>query len=117
MKELQYLLGDTHFTVRTDHKNLTYIRDSGKRKAVDWKLELQEFNYDIEHIEGKANIAADYFSRHCADGNCHCLPANFIASITSPPSDEPTKLLSQDVAQHAMAELQSHRRGVAINAC
>ena len=38
----------------------------GSPKIKRWKLALQEFNFDIEHVPGKDNIIADAFSRLCA---------------------------------------------------
>ena len=59
----EYLLRDKKFTIKTDHKNLIYINESGSPKVIRWKLAIMEFNFDIEHIEGIKNIVADYFSR------------------------------------------------------
>ena len=59
----EYLLRDKKFTIKTDHKNLIYINDTGSPKVIRWKLAIMEFNFDIEHIEGIKNVVADYFSR------------------------------------------------------
>jgi hypothetical protein len=37
----------------------------GSPKIKRWKIALQEFNFDIEHVPGKDNIVADAFSRLC----------------------------------------------------
>ncbi len=63
--KLEYILRDTKFTLRTDHKNLIYINLEGSPKVRRWKLAIQEYNFDIEHIKGEDNIAADAFSRLC----------------------------------------------------
>ena len=63
LKKLEYLLRDRTFTLRTDHKNLTYIDKETSAKVKRWKLMVQEYDFHIEHIVGKANIAADGFSR------------------------------------------------------
>lgn len=65
----EYLLRDKRFTLRTDHKNLTYISESCSAKIIRWKLAIMEFNFDCEHISGKDNIVADYFSRVKPDTN------------------------------------------------
>ena len=49
--------------MRTDHKNLIYIDSETSKKVKRWKLFIQEFDFYIEHIPGKANVAADGFSR------------------------------------------------------
>jgi hypothetical protein len=55
-----------------------------------WKLAIQEYNFDIEHIPGEENIAADAFSRLCLRER-H--PAEFnLADIEEP--------LSEDVKRH-----------------
>jgi hypothetical protein len=59
----EYLIRDRKFTLRTDHANLTYINDSGSPKVIRWKLAIQEFDFNIEHVKGEDNIAADYLSR------------------------------------------------------
>ena len=62
----EHLLKGIKFLLKTDHKNLTYINMEGSPKIKRWKLALQEFNFDIEHVPGKDNIIADAFSRLCA---------------------------------------------------
>ena len=63
IKKLRPLLRDIYFTLRTDHKNLTYINDSASAKVNRWKLELMEYNFDCEHIAGVKNVVADSLSR------------------------------------------------------
>jgi len=43
--------------------NLTYINLGASQKVQRWKLALQEFDFDIEHVAGKLNVVADAFSR------------------------------------------------------
>ena len=61
--KFEYLLRDVHFTIRTDHKNLTYMNDSVNRKVYNWKLKIQHFDFDIEYLPGELNTVADGFSR------------------------------------------------------
>ena len=63
IRKLKPLLRDIHFTLRTDHKNLTYINDHASPKVNRWKLDLMEYDFDIEHIAGVKNEVADSFSR------------------------------------------------------
>ena len=67
LKKLEYLLRDVHFTLRTDHKNLTYINLENTGKVRRWKMELQEYDFNIEHIVGPSNFVADYLSRLFGD--------------------------------------------------
>ena len=51
--------------IQTDHKNLTYLNMDGSSKVKRWKMEIQHFDFYVEHIAGKLNIIADTFSRLC----------------------------------------------------
>jgi hypothetical protein len=64
-QKLEYLIRDTYFVLRTDHKNLTYINEEGSPKIRRWKLAIQEYNFDIEYIKGEDNVVADALSRLC----------------------------------------------------
>ena len=63
--KLEHLLRDVHFTLRTDHKNLTFINTDFREKVKRWKLAIQHFDFDLEYIKGEENIEADGFSRLC----------------------------------------------------
>ena len=65
LQKMEHLLRDIHFTVLTDHKNLVYITTTGSPKVIRWKLAIQEFDYEIKHIDGVKNVVADAFSRMC----------------------------------------------------
>ena len=68
LSKLEYLLRDVKFTLHTDHVNLTYINDKAltSDKVYNWKLFIQHFNFDIQHIKGTDNVVADSLSRLCA---------------------------------------------------
>ena len=61
--KLRSLLRDTHFTLLTDHKNLTYINLDFKSRVKRRKLIIQEYDFDIRHVAGRDNVAADAFPR------------------------------------------------------
>ena len=63
LMELDYLLRDRFFIIRTDHSNLQYINQNPTSKVTRWKLAIQEFQFKLQHIAGKDNILADRFSR------------------------------------------------------
>ncbi len=69
-KKFAYLLRDVKFTLHTDHKNLVYIRDEGSSKVVGWKLDVQEYDFDIQYIKGEENSIADGMSRNTAAKVC-----------------------------------------------
>jgi hypothetical protein len=63
LMELEALLRDVHFTLRTDHKNLTYLNSDFRDKVTRWRLAIQSFDFTLEYIKGSENIEADGFSR------------------------------------------------------
>lgn len=53
------------FTVITDHASLKWLmslKDLSGRLAR-WSLQLQAYEFDIEHLKGKDNVVADMLSR------------------------------------------------------
>jgi len=66
LRKWDHLLCDIKFTLQTDHKNLIYVNLEGSAKVRRWKLLMQGYNFDIEHIAGVDNVVADAFSRLCA---------------------------------------------------
>ena len=63
LKKFEYILRDIKFTIRTDHRNLLYINDKASPKVLRWKIDIQQFNFDVEHIPGPDNVVADLYSR------------------------------------------------------
>ena len=53
------------FTIRTNHANLQYWKalQNLNRRTAQWHADLQEYDYEIEYIPGKANIMSDFLSR------------------------------------------------------
>jgi hypothetical protein len=51
--------------VWTDHANLQYFREPQKlnRRQARWLTQLQDYDYTLHHILGKANLKADLLSR------------------------------------------------------
>jgi hypothetical protein len=63
IRKLQLLLLGRKFLLQTDNNNLTYINSGETPKIVRWRISLQEFDFQVEHIPGKENMVADNFSR------------------------------------------------------
>src|SRR6267142_2895819 len=53
------------FTILTDHANLQYWKapKNLNQQTARWHTDLQEYNYEINHIPGSTNIPADALSR------------------------------------------------------
>ena len=49
----------------TDHANLQYWKSPRNlnRRTARWHVDLQEYDYNVQHIPGKANVSADALSR------------------------------------------------------
>lgn len=67
LRKMEHLLRDVHFILKTDHKNLTFINFGSSAKILRWKLEIQLFDFDLEHIAGPDNTLGDPFSRVVKD--------------------------------------------------
>ena len=80
-KKFEYLIRDVYFVLRTDHKNLTFINSDGFAKVKRWKLEIQEFNFDIEFLKGENNNVADDFSRLCPRADQDEIDLEFLAAF------------------------------------
>jgi hypothetical protein len=67
LDKFDYLLRDRKFTLRTDHANLTRLRESysTNKKVQRWLTCFQHYDIDFEYIKGSHNIVADGLSRHC----------------------------------------------------
>ena len=46
------MLEGHHFTIQTDHLNILQLHKSEVPKVIRWRLALQQFDYDIIHVEG-----------------------------------------------------------------
>jgi hypothetical protein len=64
---LSHLLRDRQFTIRTDHKNLTFMSMDSNAMVIRWNIALQEFNYNLEYVPGPENTIADTMSRLCVN--------------------------------------------------
>ncbi|KAK7108916.1 hypothetical protein V1264_013054 [Littorina saxatilis] len=60
----RYLFG-SHFFVETDHRPLTYLRQSktANGRLLRWALSLQEYSFTVVPIPGVRNFEADVLSR------------------------------------------------------
>ena len=63
LMKLDHLLRDRYFLLRTDSEIVSHMNVEHKQKVKKWKLAIQHFDFDVEHIKGVLNIEADAFSR------------------------------------------------------
>ena len=49
--------------IETDNRNITFFKNPDKTRAQRWKMILENYNYELTHIPGHKNNAADYLSR------------------------------------------------------
>jgi transposase InsO family protein len=62
LKEFRNILLGQQTTVFADHKNLT-CKNFNTERVMRWRLVLEEFGPDLQHIKGERNVVADALSR------------------------------------------------------
>jgi hypothetical protein len=62
LKEFQNILLGQKVVVHTDHLNLLYTKLASNR-LIRWRMMLEEFGPQIEHVAGTNNVVADALSR------------------------------------------------------
>jgi hypothetical protein len=71
-----YLSGHP-FIVETDHNNLRFMQKAIDRRVTRWRPAIQDYDFVVHHIPGKANVVADALSRCCVidvkEGNSELL--------------------------------------------
>jgi hypothetical protein len=67
IKKFDHFLRGHHFTLFTDHRNLTFLNKPPSDKVMRWRLAVQEFDFDVAYIKGELNNVADSMSR-CVPG-------------------------------------------------
>ena len=63
IKDCEYLLRGKPFTLQGDHANLRWIEASQVPKVIRWRVYMQSFAFQFDHIKGTKNIVADWQSR------------------------------------------------------
>lgn len=116
-----FLLGRS-FTLRTDAEGITFIlnrtRENSKRaltRADGWALRLSPYNYEVEFVRGRDNIADpssrlyvgtdDPFDEQSSPWEIACLDSNEVGFLTESEIKEATK--NDQVLQRVSASLES----------
>ena len=65
MSKLSRFLTGRQFVLQTDHRPLTFLKESKTKnnRLLRWALAIQEFQFTVKHIEGTKNVLADLLSR------------------------------------------------------
>jgi hypothetical protein len=102
LNKFDYLLRDRRFTVRTDHANLTRLREdySTNKKVQRWLTCFQHYDIDFEYIKGSLNVVADVLSRHCIN---HFSVHNIKARLNTQFLTIPTKYVTWITEAHNSA--------------
>ncbi|KAG0420335.1 Transposon Tf2-9 polyprotein, partial [Dictyocoela roeselum] len=82
-ERFKYLIYNTKTIVFTDNKNIIPHGNLSKRMNR-WKLTLQEYDYEIKHIDGKKNKEADLLSRsllYTIDGEKHLMQEKILLEL------------------------------------
>ena len=78
---LDALLRDRKFSILTDHKNLTFIKQASNPMIVRWHLALQELDFTIHYVPGVDNQIADAMSRLCLNNKPPKITEHIVAAI------------------------------------
>lgn len=69
LKKFETYVRGAKLIIRTDHHSLTFLR-SWKlhcNRVIRWLMFLNQFDYTIEYVTGKENVAADVLSRYTTE--------------------------------------------------
>jgi hypothetical protein len=91
-EKFQSLLQGLPVVIETDHRNHLYLHSASSLKLQRWRMYLQQFSYEIRHVDGVRNATADGMSRIFEDlSTLHI--ANLMATA---PTDEQARRERQE---------------------
>ena len=77
---------DRKFTILTDHKNLTFMKEESNPMVQRWYTALQELGYELKYVPGNQNTIADAMSRLCPNNKpVDSTPPLVVAALHSQP--------------------------------
>jgi len=65
VRAFRTFLYNRKFTIISDAKSINFLKKSSNPSGITtrWLLELAEYQFNFQHIPGKSNVLADFFSR------------------------------------------------------
>lgn len=91
-EKFQSMLQGIPVVIETDHRNHLYLHSASSLKLQRWRMYLQQFQYEIRHVDGNRNSTADGMSRIFEDlSTLHI--ANLMATA---PTDEQARKERQE---------------------
>ncbi|ORE00292.1 TF29 [Hepatospora eriocheir] len=63
LEHFKYIIFGNKVHIKTDNANIIFDKFKDSKRILRWKYLLNEYDYQLTHLEGKANICADFLSR------------------------------------------------------
>jgi RNase H-like domain found in reverse transcriptase/Integrase zinc binding domain/PHD-finger/Integrase core domain len=103
VEKFHYYLHGRHWLLRTDHKALEWLSTARftNSKLERWAMQLQEYDFDVQYIQGSTNVVADYLSRPSeitveqADGTRVSVPSGVAGGLVHCSSAWPSEAAKQ----------------------
>ena len=119
-KHFRHCLLGRQFTLRTDHGSLTWLRNfkEPEGQMARWLEQLQEFNFNIVHRQGKRHANADALSRrpcHQCGRPSHGLEIPVAATSLSGGEDISMLQKEDDTLKPVIQAIQGGERSSAAN--
>jgi hypothetical protein len=91
-EKFQSLLQGLPVVIETDHRNHLYLHSAQSMKLQRWRMYLQQFTYEIRHVDGNRNCTADGMSRIFE----HLSSLHIANLMATAPTDEQAKRERQE---------------------
>lgn len=89
-KKFKLYLYGKEFIIESDHQPLRALMQNPltNSRVMRWALALQEYHFKVQHIKGRENSGADYFSRVPVDGHSCEATASAVDVVQEDASEE-----------------------------
>ena len=109
----EYLYGAPRFTVYTDHLALIHIAKTTQqpsRRLARLVSKVQEYEFDIRHKQGSANIVPDTLSRIIKDPETRDVDEGFVNYVSDSSSDSDSETSSSSGDSVSVSEISTTDR-------